>query len=229
MSENDSGYDGEGPTGVPWALQVVVHVEKSPAPQHTDVLRATASAVALALDAFTGPDADPDVLERTERWRSGPIRKVVRRARGAGWTRQLAVPGVFVHAAHRVEVAVHVPGPVDEVDPEIARLQVGGLILEDAEPPEQSGDVRLFLNPHVTLTTGKAAAQVGHATQLVLESLSTRRATAWLEDNAEVQVSVADEGEWEHLLATAPVVVVDGGFTEVVPGTTTVVALHPWR
>lgn len=212
---------------VPWALQIVVRVEKAAPPSHTAVLRATGSAVAIALAAFTAEEADPAVRERTERWRSGPIRKVVRRARGAGWERQLAVPGVFTHRVHGVDVAVHVPGPVEEVDPEIARLQVGGLTLEDdaaAEPVE--GAARLWLNPSVTLTTGKAAAQVGHAAQLVLESLSPQRAAVWLAAGAPVDVGVADEDEWKRLVATMPVVVTDGGFTEIPRGTVTVVAAY---
>ena len=210
---------------VPWAMQIVVRVEKDPSPSHTAVLRATASTVALAIDAFTRPDADPEVRERTERWRSGPIRKVVRRARGAGWTRQLAVAGVFEHEVHGVDVAVHVPGPVDEVDYEISRLQVGGLTLEDPDDVTHPGaDVQLWLNPHVTLTTGKAAAQVGHASQLVLEDLPPARATAWVADGAPLDVAVATEADWDRLRETAPVVVTDGGFTEVEPGTVTVVA-----
>jgi peptidyl-tRNA hydrolase len=220
----DSTLDGGE---VPWAMQIVVRVERDPTPSHTAVLRATASSVAVALAAFTGPEADPDVRARTERWRSGPIRKVVRRARGAGWTRQLAVPGVIVRAAYNVDVAVHVPGPVDVVDPEIYRLQVGGTDLPDTDtPPATSrGGVRLRLNPHVRLTTGKAAAQVGHAAQLVLQSLPADAAATWVGQGAPVQVDVAPEAEWDHLLATAPVVVTDGGFTEVEPGTVTVVGL----
>lgn len=214
---------------VPWALQVVVRVERDPAPQHTAVLTATASAVALALAAFTADEAEVDVRERTERWRSGPIRKVVRRARGAGWTRQLAVPGVFVHEAHEVTVAVHVPGPVDEVPPEVGRLQVGGLTLDDTETWELAGPpVRLILNPGVEMTTGKAAAQVGHAAQLVLESLTPAAADTWLAAGAPLQVGTALATDWGRLVDTAPVVVADGGFTEVAPGTITVVALHPW-
>ncbi len=230
MIPDDSDLDGPG---VPWAMQVVVRVEKDPAPQHTAVLRATASAVAVALAAFTGDEADEETRARTERWRSGPIRKVVRRARGAGWTRQLAVPGVLVHRAYDVDVAVHVPGPVDEVDPEIARLQVGGLTLEDTErsgtpgPPDVA-DVHLVLNPRVVLTTGKAAAQVGHAAQLVLQSIPGDRAAGWVDAGAPVTVTPVDEAEWDRLLQTAPVVVTDGGFTEVAPGTTTVLATHPW-
>ena len=212
----------------PWAMQVVVRVEKSPAPGHTPVLRATASAVAVALAAFTGPDADPETRARTERWRSGRIRKVVRRARGAGWDRQLALPGVLVHHAHGVDVAVHVPGPVDRVDAEISRLQVGGLELVDDAPVEPvTGGARLWLNPHVSLTTGKAAAQAGHAAQLVWQSLPDDAAASWVTDGAPLDVAVADEAAWSDLVVSLPVVVTDGGFTEVPPGTITVVAGHP--
>ena len=35
---------------------------------------------------------------------------------------------------------------------------------------------------------------------------------------------MASPDAWEQLVATLPVVVTDGGFTEVPPGTTTVVA-----
>ena len=227
--------DGDDLDGgeVPWALQVVVRVERDPTPQHTAVLQATASAVALALVAFTADDAEQDVRDRTERWRAGPIRKVVRRARGAGWTRQLAVAGVVVHRTGDVDVAVHVPGPVDEVDPEVSRLQVGGLTLEDpvrstGGSPDGRADVVIHLNPHVEMTTGKAAAQVGHAAQLVLQSLPTADAARWTSEGAPVTVVTATSADWEHLVASAPVVVADGGFTEVAPGTRTVVATHPW-
>jgi hypothetical protein len=213
---------------VPWAMQVVVRIEKDPTPAHTSVLRAAASAVALSLHEFTSDGADPDVRARTERWRSGPIRKVVRRARGAGWTRQLAVPGVAFHRLYDVEVAVHVPGPVDEVDPEISRLQVGGLTLEDPEDlAHAEHEVMLWLNPHVTLTTGKAAAQAGHAAQLVLQDLAPDVAARWVEAGAPLDVAVAGGADWGRLRATSPVVVTDGGFTEVAPGTVTVVATHP--
>lgn len=227
MIPDGSDLDGDQ---VPWAMQIVVQVEKHPAPQHTAVLCATASAVAVALAAFTGEDADPEVRRRTERWRSGPIRKVVRRARGAGWTRQLAVPGAFTHRMYDVDVTVHVPGPVTEVDPEIARLQVGGLTLTDTESRAlDDADVRCFLNPHVALTTGKAAAQVGHAAQLVLQSIPVTDADTWVAAGAPVRVTTGEKGEWDQLLGSAPVVVVDGGFTEVAPGTVTVVATHPWN
>ena len=78
--------------------------------------------------------------------------------------------------------------------------------------------MQLFLNPRVVLTTGKAAAQVGHAAQLVLQSIPADRAAEWVAAGAPVRVVPADEDEWDRLLTTAPVVVTDGGFTEVAPG-----------
>ena len=213
---------------VPWALQVVVRVEKDSPPGHTAVLRSVGTAVVLALAEFIAPEADPEVRARTERWRAGPIRKVVRRARGAGWQRQLAVPGVVVHQAYGVDVAVHVPGPVDEVDPEISRLQVGGLTLEDEDPAGHAASAaQLWVNPHLSLTTGKAAAQVGHAAQLLWQLLPAEAAAAWVADGAPLDVGVAERVDWERLVVTSPVVVTDGGFTEVPPGTVTVVATYP--
>jgi peptidyl-tRNA hydrolase len=132
---------------------------------------------------------------------------------------------VLVHHAYGVDVAVHVPTPVDEVDPEISRLQVGGLTLDDEDPPgHDDAGARLWLNPHLTLTTGKAAAQVGHASQLLWQWLSPDAADAWVRDGAPLDVVVAAKSEWDDLVATVPVVVTDGGFTEVPPGTITVVA-----
>jgi peptidyl-tRNA hydrolase len=40
-------------------------------------------------------------------------------------------------------------------------------------------------------------------------------------------VRVADAGRWEALLAGGLPLVTDGGFTEVAPGSATVVADHP--
>ena len=43
-----------------------------------------------------------------------------------------------------------------------------------------------------------------------------------------MSVVTGTAADWDRLVETAPVVVADGGFTEVAPGTITVVALHPW-
>jgi peptidyl-tRNA hydrolase len=65
------------------------------------------------------------------------------------------------------------------------------------------------------MTTGKAAAQCGHAAHLLL-----RARGAW----PGLRVRVVDADEWSRAVAEADVVVRDGGFTEVAPGTMTAVA-----
>ena len=60
-------------TDVPWAMQVVVRVEKNPAPGHTAVLRAAGSAVAASVHAFDRVAtveirADQRIVQRRRRW-----------------------------------------------------------------------------------------------------------------------------------------------------------------
>lgn len=98
----------------------------------------------------------------------------------------------------------------------LARLQIAGLDLPREpdplrEPSVDTGDsvasdaspvLTIAVAPDLTLTTGKACAQVGHAGQLALL------------------------GQWHRLRADEGRValVLDGGFTEVAPGTATCAA-----
>jgi hypothetical protein len=111
-----------------------------------------------------------------------------------------------------------VPGPVTEVPAEISRLQVGGTDLsreDESKPPPTPPYALLTLNPGVTMTTGKAAAQCGHAAHLLL-----RATGAW----PGLRVHVSEPADWRRAVEEADVVVRDGGFTEVAPGTMTAVA-----
>jgi peptidyl-tRNA hydrolase len=61
----------------------------------------------------------------------------------------------------------------------------------------------------------------------VWQSLPRDEAAAWVAAGAPLDVAVADEAAWDDLVRTLPVVVTDGGFTEVPPGTITAVAAQP--
>ena len=206
----------------PWAMQLAVRVDRADPPAHGPVCEAAAMAVVRLL-------ADPrstggEWRERVLRWESGPIRKVARRARGVRWQAVRELPGVGVEHAG-AQVRAFVPGPVDEVPPEVARLQVAGLDLADDKEPDPPPDVpyaALALNPHVPMSTGKAAAQSGHAAHLLLRQAAEPARRAWV--GAGLAVHLVRDLGWADCVGRAAVAVRDAGFTEVPPGTMTAVA-----
>lgn len=220
--ENISAYaDPEGEA--PWAMQIVVDVPKAMPPEHFEVLEAVAAAVVARIETFeTGTTEQRDALAR---WRAGRIRKVVRRARGAAWDRAASTCSAVTHVGG-IRVCVFEPGPTDQVPAEISKLQVGGFNLpaNPAEDPDEL--VTLYLNPQLELSTGKAAAQVAHAAQLVFETAQAHQRELWASQDFGCHVRVACPTLWEQLKTTGQVHVVDAGFTEIDPGTMTVIARH---
>jgi peptidyl-tRNA hydrolase len=209
-----------------FVLPLVVRVERAAPPGRTDALEAAARAVLTLLSdprAISGEWAEP-----VRAWEAGRIRKVVRRARGAGWQRAIELPGITV-AQRTAEVRVYPPVPVDAWPADLARLQVAGTELQDAEaPPEVKPDTPvLWLNPRVRMTAGKAMAQAGHAAQLAWWRLPGESRAAWAAGGFALAVRTASPSRWTALLASGLPVVRDGGFTEVAPGTCTVVADVP--
>ena len=158
-------------------------------------------------------------------WADARIRKVVRRARGVEWRRAEALPGITVRHG-TAEVRVFPPVPLDGWPRELAKLQVSGTDLDDPADPSApaAGTPVIWLSPSLTMTTGKAMAQVGHAAQLGLAALPADVAERWRLAGFPLAVRTADEVRWAALLAGGAPVVRDAGFTEVAPGTCTAVA-----
>lgn len=211
-----------------YALPLVIHVEKAAPPHRTDALEAAARAVLTFLTDPRVTDDDGEWAPAVHAWTDGRIRKVVRRARGAAWQRALALPGITL-TQRTAQVRVYPPVPVDDWPPDLAKLQVAGTDLEDPEPPinPPNDPPCLFLNPHLPMTTGKAMAQVGHAAQLGWWAAGTRTRSEWKESDFDLIVRTASPAKWAELLASGLPVVRDGGFTEVAPGSCTVVADLP--
>ncbi len=161
-------------------------------------------------------------------WTDGRIRKVVRRARGAGWERAQALPGITITQGS-AEIRVYPPVPVDEWPPDLARLQVAGTELEDPEPPPAVpvDTPVLWINPGLPMTAGKAMAQVGHAAQLAWMRLGANDRSDWRDRDFDLAVRPAPPERWPDLVSSGLPVVQDGGFTEVAPGSCTVVADLP--
>lgn len=218
------------------AMPVILHIERAVPPSRTALLEAAAAAAVLVcVDPRSAPDGEwhDEVLA----WTSGRIRKVARRARGAHWSAAGELPGRTVRVGD-AEARALVPGLVSETPREVSRLQISGSELPTDEPgPVPAGIPVLWLNPGVTMTAGKAAAQVGHGSMLLAAMLAEVDLASWAEAGCPCAVRVASGALWARLSAPeAPsvlwqrsraVTVRDAGFTEVAPGTVTVVA--QWR
>src|SRR5262245_46624693 len=106
-------------------MQLVARAEKASPPAHGAVWEAAATAVAALLTDPRAADPEGEWHPFVARWEAGRIRKVTRRARGVRWTDAQDLPGVTVDV-NGAQVRAFVPGSVDEVPPEIAKLQVAG-------------------------------------------------------------------------------------------------------
>ena len=212
------------------SMPIVLHLPKTDPPSRTPLLEAVAGAVAaLCLDARVAPGGGWH--EPYAAWLDARMRKIARRARGAQWTAALDVPGVTGHVDGAMARAF-VPGPVDEVDPRLGKLQIGGTDLELDEPAAPpAGTPVVWIDGALEMSTGKAAAQVGHGVMLLIAAMERDRLGRWIDEGLPVAVRVADPARWRMLsdavAARAPGVaaVVDAGYTEVAPGSLTVIAV----
>ncbi|MGW0732730.1 peptidyl-tRNA hydrolase [Streptomyces sp. NPDC002851] len=213
-----------------FVLPLVVRLERAAPPARTDALETAARAVLALLSdersLGTGPWA-----EAVRDWQDARIRKVVRRARGAEWRRAEALPGITV-TGDTAEVRVFPPVPLDGWPKDLARLQVSGTELDDPEPPAvpvpgEAAVPVLWLSPELAMSAGKAMAQAGHGAQLAWWGLSPKDRTAWRAAGFPLAVRTADPAHWPELTASGLPVVRDAGFTEIAPGSCTVVADHP--
>jgi peptidyl-tRNA hydrolase len=228
--EDDDEY--EDPAKV-WAQPLVVRLERADPP---DRIRALEAAATASLSVLADDRASDEWAEACRTWIAGRIRKVARRARGAHWQAATELPGVTVEC-EGAQVRAFPPYPVADTPPVLRRLQVGGTELPDlAPPPVPPADLPvLWLNPHVAMSAGKAMAQVGHGTMLLAAFAGHGDLTRWLTAGLRVAVRTADPDRWgqlargpvdphERFAERGTVCVRDAGFTEIEPGTITVVA-----
>ena len=200
-------------------MPLVVRIERADPPAHTDVLEAAAKA---CLAVWHDERASGEWADAFAVWVDGRFRKVVRRARGAHWAAAGDLPGVTV-VSGSATVRAFPPARAADLPRELARLQVGGTDLDDPEPPPAPGPgaARLWLNPALHMTTGKAAAQAGHGAMRLWDVLDARRRRAWRDAGYSLAVRTATPARWVEL-AGAAIEISDGGFTEVAPGSVTV-------
>ncbi|MEU9111609.1 peptidyl-tRNA hydrolase [Streptomyces sp. NPDC048483] len=210
-----------------FVLPLVARIERAEPPARTDALETAARAVLVLLSDERAAD-DGEWAQAVRDWQDARIRKVVRRARGAEWRRAEALPGITVTGEH-AEVRVFPPVPLDGWPKDLARLQVSGTELDDPEPPAapEAGGPVLWFNPELAMSAGKEMAQAGHGAQLAWWELSGEERAAWGAAGFPLAVRSADPAAWDALTRSGLPVVRDAGFTEIAPGSCTVVADHP--
>ncbi|MGQ4517250.1 peptidyl-tRNA hydrolase [Streptomyces sp. DW26H14] len=229
--------DGDGATGDPrdeapqFVLPLVLRLERATPPSRTDALETAARAVLTILsdDRSLG---EGEWARAMDDWQDARIRKVVRRARGAEWRRTQALPGITVTGTRGpdpAEVRVFPPIPLDGWPKDLAKLQVSGTELDDEEPPgpPEARVPVLWFNPDVKMSAGKACAQAGHGAQLAWWALSEADRAAWRASGFALAARTAAPAAWRALTASGLPLVQDAGFTEIAPGSATVIADHP--
>ena len=219
------GTDPSDPADVQ-AMQMVLRIEKAAPPDRTDLVTAAARAVAmLCLDDRSGGDGPWSVPMDT--WCDARIRKIARRARGAHWVAAQEVWGVTATQGDACARAI-VPSRIGDVDRRISRLQIGGTDVDGALPTTAAPGVVLWINPGLAMTVGKLAAQVGHAAMLVVGLMTFDTVVAWRDSQCPLSIRAATNARWEELRAAdaagTAVAVRDAGFTEIAPGSVTVIA-----
>ncbi|WP_254885508.1 peptidyl-tRNA hydrolase [Streptomyces sp. NA02950] len=226
-----------------FVLPLVVRIEKAAPPARTDALETAARAVLVLLSDERATGGGGEWAEAVRAWQDARIRKVVRRARGAEWRRAGTLPGITLTgragrapeggqgdgSPPAAEVRVFPPVPLDGWPKELVKLQVSGTDLDDPEPPAAPDPAEpvLWMNPHIDMSAGKAMAQAGHGAQLAWWELDGPTRAAWRAAGFPLAVRTASPERWDALTASGLPVVRDAGFTEVTPGSRTVVADHP--
>ncbi|NUS84281.1 MAG: peptidyl-tRNA hydrolase, partial [Streptomyces sp.] len=153
------------------------------------------------------------------------------------WRRAEGLPGITLGGRAAVdggppaaEVRVFPPVPLDGWPKDLAKLQVSGTDLDDPEPPSAPdlAEPVLWLNPEITMSAGKAMAQAGHGAQLAWWELDDAARAVWRSAGFPLSVRTPSADRWARLVADGGLPVVrDAGYTEIAPGSCTVVADHP--
>ncbi|CAL8899459.1 peptidyl-tRNA hydrolase [Kocuria varians] len=210
--------DAQPEQDVPWAMQLVVHRDRAHPAREVDVAEAAARAVVTLLaDGRSAPGGPWHDAVRT--WRDVAIRKLVRRADGKRWEDVQLLPGVTVvqegpegHGDAMVRAVV--PAPVQPLPKALHKLQVSGTQFPDEGASGSTGAlVTVEVAPGLGISSGKLAAQCGHAAQLAWEEMPADVRERWAADGYRLRVEFPSRQEWESV--SRPVTVTDAGLTEL--------------
>jgi peptidyl-tRNA hydrolase len=217
-----SDLNGEAP----WAMQIVLNVDKNSPATRAHLCAAAATAVArLVSDPRCLPDGP--WFDAVTRWTDGRIRKHSRRARGNAWLMVQSLEGVTAISAG-ASARAFVPTCVTDIPTDVRKLQLSGSEPTALGPrhidARIDGPLVVSISTEPELSLGKAAAAAGHAAQIALSTMDAQRRTTWLTAGCPVVVEHPLPRDWAAAQAQAQVRIADAGFTEIAPGTVTAVA-----
>jgi len=183
---------------------------------HENTIKAV---VFAAYAAFMGRFANPHYpIENWDKWLAGSFTKSIRRADEKLWKKIHLLSGkTIVSLDGGTGQAIAFP-PMKEFPKEIKKCQVADTDFERTGwiHPPANGFV-LAINPNVQMTTGKTAAQCAHAYLGFHLSYPDIRCSLRITDDP-IAFQVLKNSRKEK------VEINDAGFTEVDPGTLTVIA-----
>ncbi len=225
------------------ALQLILRLERTSAPDWYAALELAAQGcAALCLDQRAEPGGP--WFDAIHDYCAGHIRKVTRRARASHWDATAGLPGVTL-TRDDTQVRALLPGLVGELDKRVSKLQVGGTDAPrhepDSWPDPVDGALIVHPAPTVRMTLGKTMAQAGHAGMIGAALLAGDDRDAlhrWHAAGLPVAARPASEQQWRAMTEALRdpsaawrrqrlVAVRDAGFTEIDPGTITVIAVAP--
>jgi peptidyl-tRNA hydrolase len=163
-------------------------------------------------------------------WRDRPG-KVTLRARGGQWARVLEEPHAIAGDPEGESAVALPPRRRSERGPLLEQMQA---MTSALEPPPVVDDPRpvpdrvtYVVNPSLEMSSGKTIAQMAHAAVMAAD---TGELEEWVGAGCPARVVRSAPERFRELCGSEEGLaakVVDGGLTEVAPGTVTVLALYP--
>lgn len=199
-------------------LVQAIAIQKN-AGSHEDVVRAVTLASVLA---WTHTPEDP----RWKAWLAGRFTKSVRRGT-AGQIATAQEEAVSIVGCGEAVAYGFVPSTYEDMSKPLSKMQVSGSEFERSGQwiVEAEGPV-IYINSDIEMSTGKTAAQAAHG----LFAWALRSGPIEVENWGHacnpvsmIEVNARDLRELANMEGAVPIT--DAGFTEIDPGTMTVVAL----